>query len=102
MAGVEGEKPNEHQISVNVTTKEGVPNPYIPYWTGRIHEELGLRNVQVTAFGQHIELTIESDTREGAVEIARGASNQLLANPVHQQFEIEGENLNSDDQTPTS
>ncbi len=51
-------------------------------------QNLGLRNIKDVRIGKHINLEIESNTKEEAMSIAEDAAKKLLANPVMEEFEI--------------
>jgi len=53
----------------------------------------GLQNLEITKvadvrIGKHIDLQIEADNKEQAIEIATEAAKKLLANPVMEMFEV--------------
>jgi phosphoribosylformylglycinamidine synthase subunit PurS len=51
-------------------------------------QSLGIDPVSDVRIGKHIHLQIEADSSQQAREIAEGASQKLLANPVMEYFEI--------------
>lgn len=51
-------------------------------------EKLGISNVADVRIGKHIELHIDCNTENDAMEIAGKAVKQLLANPVMEHAEI--------------
>lgn len=50
---------------------------------------LGLKNIDDVRIGKHINLQIESSTKEEAFSIAEEATKKLLANPVMEEYVIE-------------
>lgn len=53
----------------------------------------GLQNLEITKvadvrIGKHIDLQIEAENKEEAIEIATEAAKKLLANPVMEMFEV--------------
>jgi phosphoribosylformylglycinamidine synthase PurS subunit len=51
-------------------------------------QNLGLNNVADVRIGKHIDLQIESDSKENALAAAEDAAKKLLANPVMEVYEI--------------
>jgi len=51
-------------------------------------QNLGLNNVTDVRIGKHIDLQIESDSKEDALAAAEDAAKKLLANPVMEVYEI--------------
>lgn len=49
---------------------------------------LGLQSVSDVRIGKLIELKIEADTKEAAIQIAEEAAKKLLANPVMEMYEV--------------
>ncbi len=52
-------------------------------------QNLGLKNITQVRIGKHIELMIQTDDREQAMEMANQAADKLLANPVMEDYDIE-------------
>ena len=52
-------------------------------------QNLGLKSITQVRIGKHIELMIQADDREQAMEMANQAANKLLANPVMEDYDIE-------------
>ena len=50
--------------------------------------EFGIRMYCDVRIGKHIDLQIEADTEEAALEYCEDAAKKLLANPVMEVFEI--------------
>ncbi|HSN59942.1 MAG TPA: phosphoribosylformylglycinamidine synthase subunit PurS [Ferruginibacter sp.] len=53
----------------------------------------GLQNLEITKvadvrIGKHIDLQIEAENKEEAIDIATEAAKKLLANPVMEMFEV--------------
>jgi phosphoribosylformylglycinamidine synthase len=49
---------------------------------------LGLGNITDVRIGKHIDLQIEADTKEAAVQVAEDAAKKLLANAVMEHYDI--------------
>jgi len=75
-------------VAVNVHLKKGVLDPQ-----GKaVHhalETLGFKDVKGVRVGKQILLDIDTDDKEKAIELAKEAANELLANPVIENYEIE-------------
>jgi len=75
-------------VAVNVHLKKGVLDPQ-----GKaVHhalETLGFKDVKGVRVGKQILLEIDTDDKEKAVQIAKEAAGELLANPVIENYEIE-------------
>jgi phosphoribosylformylglycinamidine synthase len=75
-------------VAVNVQLKKGVLDPQ-----GKaVHhalETLGFNGVNDVKVGKQILLDIDTDDKEKAVELAKKAADELLANPVIENYEIE-------------
>jgi phosphoribosylformylglycinamidine synthase len=54
---------------------------------GGLHN-LGMNEATDVRIGKNIELQIESDSAEGAEQLAKTAASKLLANPVMEMFEV--------------
>lgn len=52
-------------------------------------QNLGLKDISQVRIGKHIELTIQSDSRDNAMQLAKEAADKLLANPVMEDYDIE-------------
>ena len=52
-------------------------------------KNLGLKNINDVRIGKHINLQIETATKEEAMAVAGEAAKKLLANPVMEQYEIQ-------------
>ena len=51
-------------------------------------QNLSLNNIVDVRIGKHIDLQIEADSKEAALETAEEAAKKLLANPVMEVYEI--------------
>lgn len=49
---------------------------------------LGMKEINDVRIGKHIRLTIETETKEQAQQIAEMSCKKLLANPVMEYFEL--------------
>ena len=76
------------KIAVNVHLKKGVLDPQ-----GKaVHhalETLGFKNVADVRIGKQILLDIDTDDKEKAIEEAKKMADELLSNPVIENYEIE-------------
>jgi phosphoribosylformylglycinamidine synthase len=75
-------------VAINVHLKKGVLDPQ-----GKaVHhalQTLGFKDVEGVRVGKQILLDINTDDKEKAVELAKKAASELLANPVIENYEIE-------------
>jgi len=75
-------------IAVNVHLKKGVLDPQ-----GKaVHhalETLGFKDINGVRVGKQILLDIDTEDKEKAVALAKKAADELLANPVIENYEIE-------------
>lgn len=51
-------------------------------------QNLGIKDVADVRIGKHIDLQIEANTKEEALQAAEEATKKLLANPVMEYFEL--------------
>lgn len=51
-------------------------------------KNLGLNSINDVRIGKHINLQIETGSKEQALEIAGNAAKKLLANPVMEEYSI--------------
>ena len=76
------------KIAVNVHLKKGVLDPQ-----GKaVHhalETLGFKDVKDVRVGKQILLEIDTEDKEKAIEEAKKMADELLANPVIENYEIE-------------
>lgn len=54
---------------------------------GGLHS-LGMNTIEDVRIGKHIDLQIEADSKEQALEIATSSAKKLLANQVMEMFEV--------------
>ena len=52
-------------------------------------QNLGLKDISDVRIGKLIELNIDAESKDKAIEIAQTATEKLLANPVMEDYEIE-------------
>ena len=51
-------------------------------------QNLGIKNIGDVRIGKHIDLQIEANTKEEALQAAEEATKKLLANPVMEYYEL--------------
>ena len=75
-------------IAVNVHLKKGVLDPQ---GKAVLHalETLGFKDVKDVRVGKQILLNIDTEDKEKAIEEAKKMADELLANPVIENYEIE-------------
>jgi phosphoribosylformylglycinamidine synthase len=75
-------------VTVNVHLKKGVLDPQ-----GKaVHhalETLGFKDIKGVRVGKQILLDIDTEDKEKAIALAKKAADELLANPVIENYEIE-------------
>jgi len=75
-------------VAVNIHLKKGVLDPQ-----GKaVHhalETLGFNSVEGVRVGKQILLNINTDNKEEALSIAKKTADELLANPVIENYELE-------------
>ncbi|WP_024789171.1 phosphoribosylformylglycinamidine synthase subunit PurS [Lebetimonas sp. JH292] len=76
------------KIEVNVHLKKGVLDPQGKAVKHAL-ETLGFNNVEDVRVGKQILLNINTDNKEKAIEDAKKMADELLANPVIENYEIE-------------
>lgn len=76
------------KIAVNIKLKEGVLDPQGKAIGHALHT-LGFNEVQNVRVGKRIELDIDTDSRETAVQEVEKMCETLLANTVIEDYEIE-------------
>lgn len=54
---------------------------------GGLHS-LGMNTIEDVRIGKHIDMQIEADSKEQAMEIATASAKKLLANQVMEMFEV--------------
>ena len=81
-----------YKASIRITLRPSILDPQ-----GKaVHHalgEIGYEAVERVRMGKYAELWIEAASREEAEEVARGACEQLLANPVMEDFFVELEEV---------
>ncbi|MEO1927937.1 MAG: phosphoribosylformylglycinamidine synthase subunit PurS [Nautiliaceae bacterium] len=75
-------------VAVNVHLKKGVLDPQGKAVQHAL-ETLGFKEVKNVRTGKQILLDIDTDDKEKAIELAKEAASELLANPVIENYEIE-------------
>jgi len=75
-------------VAVNVHLKKGVLDPQGKAVAHAL-ETLGFKNIKNVRVGKQILLDIDTDNKEEALQTAKKAASELLANPVIENFEIE-------------
>jgi len=75
-------------VAVNVHLKKGVLDPQGKAVQHAL-ETLGFKEVKNVRVGKQILLDIDTDDKEKAIELAKEAASELLANPVIENYEIE-------------
>lgn len=76
-----------YQVQVKVMPLKDLLDPQGKAVMNGLHQ-LGIHQVQDVRIGKHITLSIEADSESAALELARQAAQQLLANPVMEFFEV--------------
>jgi phosphoribosylformylglycinamidine synthase PurS subunit len=51
-------------------------------------QNLGMTGIQDVRIGKHIDLQVEANSKEEAIEVAGDAARKLLANQVMETFEV--------------
>ncbi len=78
---------NQWQVSVIVLPKDGVSDPQGEAVKSGLRS-LGHAGVQRVRVGRHILVTLDADSEQAARDQVERMAEQLLANPVIEQFEI--------------
>jgi len=76
-----------YQVQVKVMPLKDLLDPQGKAVMNGLHQ-LGINQVQDVRVGKHITLSIDADSESAALELARQAAQQLLANPVMEFFEV--------------
>ena len=76
-----------YKASIQVTLRPSILDPQ-GKTTHHALENLGFENVERVRMGKYVEMWIDANTKEGAEEVARSACEQLMANPVMEDFSI--------------
>jgi len=76
------------KIAVNVHLKKGVLDPQ---GKAVLHalETLGFRNVKDVRVGKQILIDLDEKDKQKAIEVVKKMADELLANPVIENYEIE-------------
>ena len=76
------------KVLVNVHLKNGVLDPQGKAVFHAL-DTLGFNDIKDVRIGKQIVLDIDTDDKEKAIEIAKKAADELLANPVIENYTIE-------------
>lgn len=76
-----------YKASIHVRLRPSILDPQ-GKTTHHALENLGFENVQRVRIGKFVEMWIDEETLEAAEQAAREACEQLLANPVMEDFDI--------------
>lgn len=76
-----------YQVQVKVMPLKDLLDPQGKAVMNGLHQ-LGINRVQDVRVGKHITLSLDADSESAALELARQAAQQLLANPVMEFFEV--------------
>lgn len=76
-----------YQVQVKVMPLKDLLDPQGKAVMNGLHQ-LGINQVQDVRVGKHITLSVDADSESAALELARQAAQQLLANPVMEFFEV--------------
>jgi len=75
-------------IAINVHLKKGVLDPQGKAVHNALNA-LGFNNIKDARVGKQVLLNIDTNNKEEAIEVANKAAEELLANPVIENYEIE-------------
>lgn len=81
-----------YKASIHVTLRPSILDPQ-GKTTHHALEDLGFETVDRIRMGKFIEMWIEEPTRDAAEAVAKRACEQLLANPVMEDYEIRVEEV---------
>lgn len=83
----------EFRAQIEVSTKEGVLNPE----SRAVLQALNAHNFAISSLTltKKFYVSLEADSKEGALKLLEGACEELLANPVIQDYEIKIEEMDS-------
>jgi phosphoribosylformylglycinamidine synthase len=79
----------EFVVQIRVTLRPSILDPQGKA-TRHALEQLGFAEVRGVRMGKFIALRVEAGSESEARDVARSACEKLLANPVMEDFEIEG------------
>ncbi len=77
-----------YKAKVTITLRKSILDPQGKA-THHALQNLGLANINQVRIGKVIELNINAENEEKAYEVAKTASEQLLANTVMEDYEIQ-------------
>lgn len=77
-------------VKIYVTLKEGVLDPQGRAVVGALGA-LDFKGVEDLRIGKFMELKVDADSKEAAEDMARRMCEELLANPVIEDFRVEAE-----------
>ncbi len=77
-----------YKASIHIRLRPSILDPQ-GKTTHHALEDLGFDSVSRVRMGKYVEIWIDEDSEEEAERVARDACQQLLANPVIEDFEIE-------------
>jgi len=77
-----------YKAKVTITLRKSILDPQGKA-THHALQNLGLANINQVRIGKVIELNINAENEEKAFEVAKTASEQLLANTVMEDYEIQ-------------
>lgn len=77
-----------YKANVHITLRKSILDPKGKAAHHALHN-LGLKSVNSVRIGKFIELDIDASSEDEALEIAESACEQLLANEVMEDYEIE-------------
>ena len=77
-----------YKANVHITLRKSILDPKGKAAHHALHN-LGLKSVNSVRIGKFIEMDIDAPDEESAMDIAESACEQLLANEVMEDYEIE-------------
>lgn len=77
----------QYRLSIHIVPRRGILDPQGKAVTDALHS-LEFSNVGDVRVGRYLVLDIEASSADAARESARAMCEQLLANPVTEDFEI--------------
>jgi phosphoribosylformylglycinamidine synthase subunit PurS len=78
-----------YRVSVHIVPRKGILDPQGKAVADALHA-LGFGAVRDVHVGRHVVLELEADSEDRAASEARTMCERLLANPVTEDYEIEG------------
>lgn len=82
-------RPMEFTVQIRITLRPSILDPQGKA-THHALEQLGFEGIRSVRMGKFIALRVEADSEESARQMAVEVCEKLLANPVMEDFEIEG------------